>query len=121
VRIDGGRDELVLVRPARVRPGGDVSDFAANRLDIIAQGFSPGLSVARIRPDSGDRVVSLRLFACYSYSVPNIGATFRAPFTDHLTQGAGRFCMAASRQGPTRPGGTTNGRAGARPYRYAPT
>jgi len=28
----------------------DVSDFAAKRLHIIAQGFSPGLCVVRIRP-----------------------------------------------------------------------
>ena len=40
----GPREELLSRR--------DVSDFAAKLLHIVAQGFSPGLCVARIRPES---------------------------------------------------------------------
>jgi hypothetical protein len=48
-------------------------------LALGLRGAEPALKVA------AEGVVMV--FACYSITAPNIGATFRAPFTDHLTQG----------------------------------
>jgi len=56
-----------------------VSDFAAKRLEIIAQGFSPGSCVARIRPESGGRVVSLGSSRVI-LTTPNIGCHFQGTF-----------------------------------------
>jgi hypothetical protein len=68
------------------------SIIAAQRLNRTAQGFSPGLCVARIPPclsavvrEVGRRKkvaaeAIVRLFACYSNSPPNIGCHFQGTF-----------------------------------------
>src|ERR1700751_1163606 len=82
--------------------------FAAKRLYIIVQGFSPGLSVAEIRPESTSNLARrgairrrqskdclrsdgrgalLGSSRVIPSPRPTSGATFRAPFTNQLTQG----------------------------------
>jgi hypothetical protein len=57
----------------------DASAFAAKRLHIAAQGFSPGLCGTRNRPESGGRGASLALRVLFHHRAQN-----RVPLSGHL-------------------------------------
>ena len=77
----------------RDRLAGTCRAFAAKRLHIIAQGFSPGLRVTRNPPWRPRRV--FRLFACYSTAAPNIGCHFSSfvPYSPNYGGQAGHLLL----------------------------
>jgi hypothetical protein len=76
---------------------GDTSDFAAKRLHITAQGFSPGLCVARNPPWKRRPTRVPRIFACYSICASNIGCPFQGTFQQPSDPGLKPWAVLYSR------------------------
>ena len=69
-------------------PGGALWDFCREAAIQNSPGLEPWvIRSAEIRPDSGGRDASLGYSDVILALRPTSGATFRAPFTDRLTQG----------------------------------
>jgi len=74
-----------------------LSDFAAKRLYRTAQGLNPGFGVARIRPESGGRGVSLGSSRVIPTAPPPIGCHFQGTFHRPTDPGLKPWAVLCSR------------------------